>query len=129
MTAVSPKFGDASGSMPLLLPSPCVTGSALSFSLTGQHFGAASFTLCYGLLFCSFFSKGYNASTQSVTRLHRLPAIWRPDPYQNWTFTCEQTMIYQDTPRFVGRFFSCSFYGRASYFFISVSIFSKYLLQ
>jgi len=27
-----------------------------------------------------------------------LPAIWRPDPYQNWTFTSEQTMIYQDTP-------------------------------
>src|SRR3989304_3781300 len=30
-----------------------------------------------------------NASTQSVTRLHRLPAIWLPDLYQNWTFTSE----------------------------------------
>ena len=91
-----------SGSSPLLLPSPCVTGSALSFSLTGQHVGAASFTLCYGLLLCFPFSGSYNASTQSVTRLHRLPAIWQPDLYQNWTFTSEQTMIYQDTPRFVG---------------------------
>ena len=72
---------------PLLLPSPCVTGSALSFSLSGQHVGAASFTLCYGLLFCFPFSGSYNASTQSVTRLHRLPAIRRPDTYRNWTFT------------------------------------------
>jgi hypothetical protein len=32
-----------------------------------------------------------------------LPAIRRPDPYQNWTFTSKQTMIYQDTPRRVGR--------------------------
>jgi hypothetical protein len=31
-----------------------------------------------------------------------LPATWRPDPYQDWTFTSKQTMIYQDTPRFVG---------------------------
>ena len=40
---------------------------------------------------------------QDVTfkRLHRLPAIWWLDPNQNWTFTSEQTMIYQDTPRFV----------------------------
>jgi len=88
--------------MPLLLPSPCVTGSALSYSLSGQHVGAASFTLCYGLLFCFPFSGSYNASTQSVTRLHWLPAIWQPDLYQNWTFTSEQMMIYQDTPRFVG---------------------------
>ena len=108
MTAVS-------GSLPLLLPSPhlrwravpvCVTGSALSFSLAGQHFGAASFTLCYGLLFCFPFSGSYNASTQSVTRLHRLPAIWLPDLYQNWTCTSEQMMIYQDTPRFVGWLFT-----------------------
>ena len=92
--------------MPLLLPSPCVTGSALSCSLSGQHVGAASFTLCYGLLFCIPFSGSYNASTQSVTRLHWLPArcAWQPDLYQNWTFTSEQMMIYQDTPRFVGRF-------------------------
>jgi len=27
-----------------------------------------------------------------------------PDSYQDWTFTSEQTMIYQDTPRFVRRF-------------------------
>jgi hypothetical protein len=35
--------------------------------------------------------------------LHWLPAIRRPDTYRNWTFTSEQTMIYQDTPRFVSR--------------------------
>jgi len=35
--------------------------------------------------------------------LHWLPAIWQPDLYQNWTFTSKQTMIYQDTPRFVRR--------------------------
>ena len=58
-------------------------------------------TLCYGLLFCFPFSGSYNASTQSVTRLHWLPAIRRPDTYRNWTSTSEQTMIYQDTPRFV----------------------------
>jgi hypothetical protein len=31
---------------------------------------------------------------------------WLPDLYQNWTrfATSEQTMIYQDTPRFVGQF-------------------------
>jgi hypothetical protein len=80
-----------------------VTGSALSFSLSGQHVGAASFTLCYGLLFCFPFSGSYNASTQSVTRLHWLPAIRRPDTYRNWTFTSEQTMAFQDTPRFVGQ--------------------------
>jgi hypothetical protein len=34
-------------------------------------------------------------------------AIWLPDLYQNWTCTSKQTMIYQDTPRFVGRFFVC----------------------
>jgi len=35
----------------------------------------------------------YNASTQSVTQLHRLPARWLPDLYQNWTrfATSEQT--------------------------------------
>jgi hypothetical protein len=33
-----------------------------------------------------------------------LPAIWLPDLYQNWTFTSEQMMIYQDTPRIVRRF-------------------------
>ena len=108
-TSRTPYIGEfltaVSGSMPLLLPSPCVTGSALSFSHSGQHFGAASFTLCYGLLLCFPFSGSYNASTQSVTRLHRLPAIWLPDLYQNWTFTSEQMMIYQDTPRFVGRRF------------------------
>jgi len=42
-----------SGSMPFLLPSPCVTGSALSFSLAGQHVGAANFTLCTGCCFAS----------------------------------------------------------------------------
>jgi hypothetical protein len=35
--------------------------------------------------------------------LHRLPATGRPDPYQDWTFTSEQTMTFQDTPHFVGR--------------------------
>jgi len=32
-----------------------------------------------------------------------LPATWPPDRYQDWTFTSEQTMTYQDTPRFVGQ--------------------------
>ncbi|MEW6712964.1 MAG: hypothetical protein AB1403_24305, partial [Candidatus Riflebacteria bacterium] len=36
-------------------------------------------------------------------KLEATPAIWRPDPYQSWTFTSKQTMIYQDTPRFVRR--------------------------
>ena len=68
-----------------------------------------------GPLFCFPFSGSYNASTQSVTRLHRLPAIWRPDPYQNWSslaprcawsragVTSEQTMTFQNTPRCVRR--------------------------
>jgi hypothetical protein len=67
------------------------------------------FTLCYGLLFCFPFSGTFgNASTQSVTRLHWLPAIRRPDTYRNWTFTSEQTMTFQDTPRCVRRLL---FYG------------------
>ena len=37
--------------------------------------------------------------SQSPDHIAAGPAIWRPDPYQNWTFTSEQTMIYQDTPR------------------------------
>ena len=102
MTAVS-------GSIPLLLPSPCMTGSALSCSLSGQHVGAASFTLCYGLLLCFPSSGSYNASTQSVTRLHRLPAIRRPDTYRNWTSTSEQMMTFQDTPCFVGWRFAISY--------------------
>jgi hypothetical protein len=44
-----------------------------------------------------------------------LPAIWQPDPYQDWTslaphcvwcsasVTSGQTVIYQDTPRGVGQ--------------------------
>ncbi len=36
-TAVFPEFGDTSGSLPLLLPSPCVTGSALSCSPCGAN--------------------------------------------------------------------------------------------
>jgi hypothetical protein len=28
---------------------------------------------------------------------------WRPDPYQDWTFTSKQTMTFQDTPRDVGQ--------------------------
>ncbi len=92
MTAVS-------GSIPLLLPSPCVDRfGSLLFPFRGQHVGAASFTLCYGLLLCFPFSGSYNASTQSVTQQHRLPAIWLPDLYQNWTSTSDKTMIYQDAP-------------------------------
>ena len=92
-----------SGSTPLLLPSPCVDRfGSLLFPFRGQHVGAASFTLCYGLLLCFPFSGSYNASTQSVTQLHRLPArwAWLSDLYQNWTrfATSEQTMIYQDAP-------------------------------
>ena len=37
------------------------------------------------------------------SRKVRLPATWRPDPYQDWSFTSKQTMTFQDTPRFVGQ--------------------------
>jgi len=42
------------------------------------------FTLCYGLLLCSFFSKGYNASAAAD---HWLPATWPPDSYHDQTCT------------------------------------------
>jgi len=46
---------------------------------------------------------------QSPGHIAARPAIWRTDPYQDWTrfATSKQTMIYQDTPRFVGwRYFT-----------------------
>ena len=58
-------------------------------------------TVCCGLLLCSPFSGGYNVSAHPVTQAHRLPATWPPVRYQDWTSTSKQTMIYQDTPRFV----------------------------
>ena len=76
---------------------------SLLFPIRGQHVGAPRFTLCCGLLFCTPFSGGYKASAHSVTPMHRLPASWSPDLYQNWTFTSEQTMTFQDTPRCVRR--------------------------
>jgi len=44
---------------------------------------------------------------QSPSHIAAGPATWRPDPYQDWTryATSKQTMIYQDTPRFVGTLF------------------------
>jgi len=111
-----------SGSMPLLLPSPCVTGSALSCSLAGQHVGAASFTLWYGRCFASL-SWGVTTlqHNQSPSCIAEGPArfAWQPDLYQSWTslaphcvwcsagVTSKQTMIYQDTPCFVGQFLFC----------------------
>ena len=103
-----------SGSLPLLLPSWRLGAIRLSLApLSGLTCRCCKpvlslskgFTLCYGLLLCFPFSGSYNASTQSVTRLHRLPAIRRPDPYRNWTrfATSEQTMTFQDTPRGVRR--------------------------
>jgi len=52
------------------------------------------------------FLRELQRSTQSVTRLHWLPAIRRPDTYRNWTSTSEQTMTFQDTPCAVGQFLS-----------------------
>jgi len=60
------------------------------------------FTLCYGLLLCSFFSKGYNASAHSVGQMHWLPATWPPDSYHDRTSSGEQTMAFQDTQAVVG---------------------------
>jgi len=114
-----------SGSTPLLLPSPCVDRfGSLLFPFRGQHVGAASFTLCYGLLLCFPFSGSYNASAQSVTQLHRLPArcAWLPDLYQNWTrfATSEQTMIYQDAPTLCWlAFYCCRLYRLKHYFFFN----------
>ena len=82
------------------MPSPCVTGSALSCSPCGANMSVlqVSFYIT-GCCFALPFAGRYNASTQPVARLHWLPATWWPDPYQDWTFTSKQTMIYQDTPR------------------------------
>ena len=56
--------------------------------------------------------------SQSLDCIAEGPAIWRPAPYQNWTslapycvrcsagVTSEQTMTFQDTPRFVRRLLS-----------------------
>jgi hypothetical protein len=57
----------------------------------GSPLHAAGFTLCYGLLFCTPFSGGHNASAQAVTQLHWLSATRRPDPYRYWTSTSWQT--------------------------------------
>ena len=96
----SPKFGDTSGSSPLLLPSPCVTGSALSCSPCGANMSVLQVSLY--VTGCCFAPSSRRVTTlrhnQSPDCIAAGPAIWRPDPYQNWTFTSEQTMIYQDTP-------------------------------
>jgi hypothetical protein len=36
--------------------------------------------------------------------MHWLPATWPPDRYQDWTFTSEQMMTFQDTRTVVGQF-------------------------
>ena len=41
--------------------------------------------------------EGYIASAHPVTQMHWLPATWPPDRYQDWTFTSEQMMTFQDT--------------------------------
>ena len=55
-----------SGSSPRPWPSLGMTSSAPTFPFPGQHFDAASFTSCYGLLFCAPFSGGYIASAHPV---------------------------------------------------------------
>ena len=44
-------------------------------------------------------TRNYHTALFRNTRFHKADgtAIWRPDPYQNWTFASKQTMIYQDT--------------------------------
>ena len=64
-----------------------VSGSVLSLFFSDTYNDAAEFTLCYGLLLCSSFSKGYSASAQPVTRKHCEPATWLSGNYQDWTFT------------------------------------------
>jgi hypothetical protein len=34
--------------------------------------------------------------------VHRLPATWPPERYQDWTSTSKQTMTFQDTRAGVG---------------------------
>jgi hypothetical protein len=69
---------------PLLLPSPCVTGSALSCSPCGANMSVLQVSLY--VTGCCFASLSQGVTTL-VTQLHWLPATWRPDPYQDWTFT------------------------------------------
>jgi hypothetical protein len=67
---------------------PDSMGSAPSFSRCRADVSTLQDSLqCCGLLFCSFFSKGYNASAQPVARLHRLLATWPPVSYHDQTFT------------------------------------------
>ena len=39
--------------------------------------------------------------------LHWMPAAWPPGSYHDRTSTGEQTMAFQDTPRFVSPFLDC----------------------
>ena len=39
-----------------------------------------------------------------VTQMHRLPATWPPDRYQDWTSTSEQTMTFRTHHAIVGHF-------------------------
>ena len=52
-----------------------------------HHNDATRFTLCYGLLFCTFFSQAYLASTQSVTQKHWRLATKLTGDYLDQTFT------------------------------------------
>ena len=67
----------------------------LTFRCCKIHFMHS--TVCCGLLLCSPFSGGYTVSAHPVTQMHWLPATWPPDRYQDWTFTSEQMMTFQDT--------------------------------
>jgi hypothetical protein len=60
-----------------------------------------------GLRYLRWGGRGWRLDATKKTeaaRLHRLPAIWQPDTYRNWSrfAASEQMMTYQDTLRFVG---------------------------
>jgi hypothetical protein len=57
------------------------------------------------LFMCVRIRKRYFARPRTIATRNWLPATWRPDPYQDWTFTSKQTMTFQDTPRGVGTHF------------------------
>ena len=67
----SPEFGDTSGSLPLLLPSPCVTGSALSCSPYGANMSVLQVSLyvtgyCFASLSQGVTTLRYNQSPSYI---------------------------------------------------------------
>jgi len=65
------------------------------------------FTSCYGLLLCSFSSKGYIASARAVAHPHWMPATWPPVRYQDWTFTSKYHVVAQADDDFSGHTSRC----------------------